>query len=137
MNRIANPLSDQNKYSLSIGNQLWIPEWKLVNSSVKLVIPSDVNEAGWLSLKNNQQSIASIALNYNRSESDLKYITSSELASLNINKLKVYDATIQNLKNSISQDSLGLQLWKICVILALVFLASEVLILRFFSRFNP
>jgi hypothetical protein len=137
MNRIATPLSDQNKYSLSIANQLWIPEWKLVNSSVNLVIPTDVNEAGWLSLKNNQQSVASIALNYNRSESDLNYITSSELASLNINKLMVYDATIQNLKNSISQDSLGLQLWKICVILALVFLASEVLILRFFSRFNP
>lgn len=137
LNRIANPLSDQNKYSLSIANQLWIPEWKLINSSVNLVIPIDVNEAGWLSLKNNQQSVASIALNYNRSESALNYITSSELASLNINKLKVYDASIQNLKNSISQDSLGLQLWKICVILALVFLASEVLILRFFSRFNP
>jgi hypothetical protein len=132
---ISNPISDQNQYLLTIGSQQWIPEWKIINSNTYLVIPEEINQAGWLSLQNKQQNIRAIALNYNRSESYLSYLNSSALSDFGFKTAIIYEASFHNFKNTIAQDNFGLQLWKICVILALVFLASEVLILRFFSRF--
>jgi hypothetical protein len=132
---ISNPISEQNQYLLTIGSQHWIPEWKIINSNNNLLIPAEINQAGWLSLQNKQQNIRAIALNYNRSESNLSYLNSSALSDFGFKTAIIYEASFHNFKNTIAQDNFGLQLWKICVILALVFLASEVLILRFFSRF--
>ncbi len=132
---ISNPISEQNQYLLTIGSQQWIPEWKIINSNSILLIPAEINQAGWLSLQNKQQNIRAIALNYNRSESNLSYLNSSALSDFGFKTAIIYEASFHNFKNTIAQDNFGLQLWKICVILALVFLASEVLILRFFSRF--
>ena len=132
---ISNPISEQNQYFLSIGSQQWIPEWKIINSNTYLLIPDEINQAGWLTLQNKQQNIRAIALNYNRSESNLNYLNSSALSDFGFKTAIIYEASFHNFKNTIAQDNFGLQLWKICVILALVFLASEVLILRFFSRF--
>jgi len=132
---ISNPISEQNQYLLSIGAQQWIPEWKIINSNTYLLIPAEINQAGWLTLQNKQQNIRAIALNYNRSESNLSYLNSSALSDFGFKTAIIYEASFHNFKNTIAQDNFGLQLWKICVILALVFLASEVLILRFFSRF--
>jgi hypothetical protein len=132
---ISNPISEQNQYLLSIGSQQWIPEWKIINSNTYLLIPAEINQAGWLTLQNKQQNIRAIALNYNRSESNLSYLNSSALSDFGFKTAIIYEASFHNFKNTIAQDNFGLQLWKICVILALVFLASEVLILRFFSRF--
>jgi hypothetical protein len=132
---ISNPISEQNQYLLTIGSQQWIPEWKIINSNTYLLIPAEINQAGWLTLQNKQQNIRAIALNYNRSESNLNYLNSSALSDFGFKTAIIYEASFHNFKNTIAQDNFGLQLWKICVILALVFLASEVLILRFFSRF--
>lgn len=132
---ISNPISEQNQYLLSIGSQQWIPEWKIINSNTYLLIPAEINQAGWLTLQNKQQNIRAIALNYNRSESNLSYLNTSALSDFGFKTAIVYETSFHNFKNTIAQDNFGLQLWKICVILALVFLASEVLILRFFSRF--
>ena len=132
---ISNPISEQNQYLLSIGSQQWIPEWKIINSNTYLLIPAEINQAGWLTLQNKQQNIRAIALNYNRSESNLSYLNTSALSDFGFKTAIIYEASFHNFKNTIAQDNFGLQLWKICVILALVFLASEVLILRFFSRF--
>jgi hypothetical protein len=132
---ISNPISEQNQYLLSIGSQQWIPEWTIINSNTYLLIPAEINQAGWLTLQNKQQNIRAIALNYNRSESNLSYLNSSALSDFGFKTAIIYEASFHNFKNTIAQDNFGLQLWKICVILALVFLASEVLILRFFSRF--
>lgn len=132
---ISNPISEQNQYLLSIGTQQWIPEWKIINSNTYLLIPAEITQAGWLTLQNKQQNIRAIALNYNRSESNLSYLNTSALSDFGFKTAIIYEASFHNFKNTIAQDNFGLQLWKICVILALVFLASEVLILRFFSRF--
>jgi hypothetical protein len=132
---ISNPISEQNQYLLSIGSQQWIPEWKIINSNTYMLIPAEINQAGWLTLQNKQQNIRAIALNYNRSESNLSYLNTSALSDFGFKTAIIYEASFHNFKNTIAQDNFGLQLWKICVILALVFLASEVLILRFFSRF--
>ena len=135
LSTISKPILEQNQYLLSIGSQQWIPEWKIINSNTYLLIPAEINQAGWLSLQNKQQNIRAIALNYNRSESNLSYLNSSALSDFGFKTAIIYEASFHNFKNTIAQDNFGLQLWKICVILALVFLASEVLILRFFSRF--
>jgi hypothetical protein len=47
------------------------------------------------------------------------------------NNIKLLDATNTNLSATITELSKGMALWKVCIILALIFLASEVLLLRF------
>ena len=77
---ISNPISEQNQYLLNIGTQQWIPEWKIINSNTYLLIPAEITQAGWLTLQNKQQNIRAIALNYNRSESNLSYLNTSALS---------------------------------------------------------
>jgi hypothetical protein len=38
-----------------------------------------------------------------------------------------------SLKNAVSEINIGLQLWKLCIILALIFLAAEIVLLRYYK----
>lgn len=70
-------------------------------------------------------------LNFNRKESDLTPMSADELKSfaqqLNISLLSNADA---NLTAAIGEQNLGVTLWKLCLILVLVFIGAEILLLR-------
>jgi hypothetical protein len=38
-----------------------------------------------------------------------------------------------SLKNAVTDINIGLQLWKLCIILALIFLAVEILLVRYYK----
>lgn len=79
----------------------------------------------------NTDVLSLLAFNYDRSESALKYLNSEELQALypaaNVQVIEAGDA---NLSEQAGINSRGISLWKLCVILALSFLAAEVLLLR-------
>ncbi len=111
----------------------FIPEQRIIGSKAFLGIGNQVLEAGFYDLFLTQDTIlAEYAFNFDRKESALDYIPADELddrVSANINVLDVMEETV--LTARIEERSQGIVLWRWCLILALVFLAAEVLLLRF------
>jgi hypothetical protein len=79
--------------------------------------------------------ISGLSFNFNRKESDLNCFTSEELKELlvdkNFNNFNILETGTQDLKQSLMEIEQGKKLWKLCIILALLFLAVEGLLLRF------
>jgi len=111
----------------------FIPEQRIIGSKAFLGIGNQVLEAGFYDLFLTQDTIlAEYAFNFDRKESALDYIPADELddrVSANINVLDVMEETV--LTARIEERSQGIVLWRWCLILALLFLAAEVLLLRF------
>ncbi|MBE9602033.1 BatA domain-containing protein [Pedobacter sp. MC2016-24] len=100
-----------------------IPEVRQTPGKTLLYVADQVRKSGFYELKNGNDLIAVVAFNDNRAESDLRYATEKELKTTDINALNL------QLKNS------GSELWKLCLILAIIFIAIEILLIRFFN--NP
>jgi hypothetical protein len=113
--------------------QTIIPDVKQQEGSTLLYLPDQLTETGIYDLKKQDSTAAVLAFNDNRSESDLTYLTAAEL-----DKIFPKNATVLN-GNKLNADTIagtansGLQLWKLCIILALIFLAAEILLIRYFK----
>jgi Aerotolerance regulator N-terminal len=110
-----------------------IPGVKQQEGNSLLYVADQLQETGIYDLKKQDSLVVVLSFNDNRSESDLSYFTSAELAKLLPNSSQVIEAGNGLLKEEISDTNFGIQLWKLCIILALIFLAAEVLLVRYFK----
>ena len=95
-----------------------------------------VNEGHYLIL-NEDTVIGSMAFNYDRKESDLRYFNNSELQE-KIETVQLKNAqVVQNAEKNFSEifDEIqnGRQFWKLCILLVLLFILAEVAIIRFWK----
>ena len=94
----------------------------------------DITRAGIYSLVHSGEEISAAGINYLREESDLASYTRSELeavvAEKGLKNVRVFDGGDDDIGRRIEQVNRGTPLWKICLILALVFLLAETLLLR-------
>lgn len=121
-------------YKLRSEQEEFIPEQRVVGSKVFLGINNQVETAGFYNLfLNPEETLAVYGFNYDRKESDLRYYSKDDLENLaTVPNVNVIDATVRaNFEQLIGERSQGIVLWRWCVILALIFLAVEVLLLRF------
>ncbi len=114
-----------------------IPENKLLANDWILSVRDQVKEAGNYSVVDNQRLVYVQAFNFDRTESDLSTYTVSELEEI-VSKsshpnLSILNEDTTTLSHTLNQLEEGTRLWKIFVILALIFLAIEVLLLRFYK----
>lgn len=113
----------------------FIPAISNSNRGTRLKFTDQINNAGHYLVENDNTTIAAIAFNFDRKESDLRYYNHNELSDkLELQQLQ--NATIiSNIESNFSEvlDELqnGKQLWKLCILLALTFILAEVLISRF------
>jgi hypothetical protein len=112
-----------------------IPEHKVIDFKTEIMPHDQITEAGNFNLFADKELIAGIAFNYNRNESSLNYYNSDELKDqitkhnyLNIN---ILESTEKKLTQTLTELDQGKKLWKLCLVLALLFLALEVILLRF------
>lgn len=101
-------------------------------------VHDQIKNAGNYDLKNGSTLVSIISFNYNRKESDLNVYTIDDLekqtSSLQNSKINIINSEGKDLSHSISQLNDGKRLWKYCVILTLLFLACEVLLIRYFRK---
>ena len=115
----------------------FIPGKSVTGLGLRIDFDDNIQEAGHYFIENNGNKITTVAFNYNRKESDLRYFSSSELND----KLKTDGiknaVVVENEGNSFSAvfDEIqhGKQLWKWCILLALLFVLAEVGISRFWK----
>ncbi|RDI52445.1 BatA domain-containing protein [Flavobacterium glaciei] len=103
----------------------FIPIQQILNNKVKLTFNDNPEQAGNFSIYNKKEWVEKISFNYNRTESDL--------ASINENILSDYKTikSIPSLFDTLQTDRTDNQIWKWFVIFALIFLISEMAIIRF------
>ncbi|MEO5777043.1 MAG: BatA and WFA domain-containing protein [Flavobacterium sp.] len=112
---------------LTIKNSVesFIPVQQLLNTKVKMTFNDSPTEAGNFSIFNGGNLIQNISFNYNRTESNLA-LANPDAA----NNFKEID-DVETVFNTIQTDRTDTQIWKWFVILALLFLALEILIQKF------
>lgn len=110
-----------------------IPDVRRQEGSSLLYTSDELIETGIYDLRKQDSTVAILAFNDNRSESDLSYYTKAELAKMLPKNGDVLQSSNVSIKSMIAEENIGLQLWKLCIILALVFLAAEIVLIRYFK----
>ncbi|MDO3645215.1 BatA domain-containing protein [Mucilaginibacter sp. L3T2-6] len=115
------------------GGQSVIPDTRQQEGSTLLYVSDQLHETGIYDLKKGDSSVAVLAFNDNRSESDLSYLSNAQLAIAVPQVSDIMESGKASLKGNVTETNFGLQLWKLCIILALIFLAAEILLIRFYK----
>lgn len=119
-----------------VGNQIdIIPRQQYVNGELIIELGQELRKAGHYQLLRKNEKLGTIALNYDRRESELYFLEEKELiqaAELQGLNIKILNEAGSILTNSINQYKEGIPLWKYFILLALIFIGIEILFLRLF-----
>ncbi len=119
------------------GNTEIIPELQNYYGRTSLVLHNQIRDHGNYNLNGSNKEITGVSFNYAKAESDMKCYAPDEIKNYvdksNLKNSMVLEGKAKSLTAVVSELSQGKKLWKTFVILALLFLASEVVILRFWK----
>jgi hypothetical protein len=115
-----------------------IPGIRKFGTNISLLTQGQVTDAGFYSIKSGNNTIAGLAFDNNRKESDLTCFSASQLEE-QIKRLSVKDIRIikdgkTSIAREIRQIKQGTPLWKLCIILTLLFLAAEIALIRLLKQ---
>lgn len=112
---------------LTVKNNMesFIPVQQILNNKVKMTFNENPAEAGNFFIVNDKTRVKNISFNYNRSESDLGLANPDAIGDFK----EIND--IESVFNSIEVDRTDTQIWKWLVLLALLFIALEIIIQKF------
>lgn len=112
-----------------------IPEVRQTAGKTLLYVADQVKKSGFYELKKADSVLAVVAFNDNRTESDMHYAAENELNNLfGKQKVAVFNSKKDAQSLNIEGKNSSSELWKLCLILAIVFLAGEILLIRFFNN---
>ncbi|HHH50515.1 MAG TPA: hypothetical protein ENK52_06020, partial [Saprospiraceae bacterium] len=122
-------------YKLKGKQEEFIPQQKIIGPKVILGINNQITEAGFYNLFLEEGKVLEkFAFNYDRKESALAYYNENDLEDLAGPKMTVVKGTARaDFGQIIGERNRGIILWRWCLILALIFLALEAILLRFWK----
>ena len=127
-------ISDNSKYIITGGTE-FIPGLIRHQNSFLIDVSDQIEKDGVYSLSQNDDLIAKLAFNYNRKESNLA-LADLEVIKTDIGQnVNIIDEDLQSaLTSYINQKDQGFRLWRYCIVFALLFLAIETILLRFWKE---
>lgn len=122
-------------YAMANGVSEFIPAQQFINGQIELNVYGQLNTAGTYNLEDPKgEKAAELAYNYDRLESDLEYITDTELAEIFGSGAEIIGYSLKaDLTEIVQENENGMRLWTLFLMLALLFLLGESLILRFWK----
>jgi hypothetical protein len=132
----ADSVSETNLYKLKklgSGYEI-IPEIRKFGTNISLLTHDQIRDDGFYAVSRGAKPVAGLAFNFNRKESDLSCFSINDLEK-QIGRLKVNDIRIlKEKKSSLTREihdiKQGTPLWKFFILLALVFIACEIALIR-------
>lgn len=116
------------------GAQEFIPGQTNLGNSTLINFNNMITEAGYYDLVLNDELIKGLAFNYDRIESNLDYLNIESLKQQFGQSANILENTLNaDLSNVIKEKDQGITYWRLCLLLALLFLAIETLLLRFWK----
>lgn len=112
-----------------------IPRTRNTTNNTTIFVDTDIEKAENYILENEVIKIG-LAYNYNRSESELTYLTADEMDAIiqsNNMNAKYLDTANNTIKSALSDLNIGKKYWKYCIILVLLFLAIEIALIKLFK----
>jgi len=111
-----------------------IPEIRKMGPGISLITHDQVRDAGFYSVISGERSVAGIAFNFNRRESDMACFSLRDLEQ-QIGRLPAKEVHIlKEKKNSLTREihqlRQGTPLWKLFIAFALLFIALEIALIR-------
>ena len=134
----SDSVNEKNMVSIKRWNNSFefIPELKSSGRQVKAYFNGQISEAGWYLVNRGRKQISALAFNYDRKESDINCFNPKEIEAAvkkhNIKNITVLKPSGLPFSKKIEQLNQGFPLWKLFVILALIFVAAEILLIRLF-----
>ena len=114
-----------------------IPEHRLLNNTTTLFTQNQITEAGQYGVFENNVQIKDLAFNFDRKESDMNFMSKEDLQKQidekGLKNMGIIMPDEKTLTNALQEVNDGKKLWKLFLILALIFLAAEILIIRLFK----
>ena len=116
-----------------------LPEKRVINNNIFLFLHNELSKSGNYKLFAGDSLLSGISFNHNRKESDMSFILPEELQKLctdaGLTNISVLTATAgQALPGLLQEINQGKLYWKYCILLALLFLATEQAILRLWKE---
>ncbi|MCB0706890.1 MAG: BatA domain-containing protein [Saprospiraceae bacterium] len=134
---VGNTLKDsESVFKIAGGGNEFIPEQRNLGPKIILSLHNQIERAGFYDLRHTEEeTLERFAFNYDRRESDLACFTASELENrFPEANFSVINAGLRaDMKTLVGERNQGKSLWKWCIILALLFLALESVLLRFWK----
>ena len=125
--------SEKQILKLVKGDQSVIPDVRQQEGSSLVYVSDQLQETGNYELKKQDSTLAVIAFNDNRKESDMSYLTTDNLKQIMPKAGSIFQPGQASIKGQVVDLNFGLQLWKLCIILALIFMAAEILLIRYYK----
>ena len=131
----VNNTSSNNEIIYKIkGEEEFIPGQTNMGNTTLVNFNNMIRKAGFYNLNLEDQLVKGLAFNYDRIESNLDYESTDELNErYGANANVIGNTASADLSQIIKQKDQGIRFWKWCLILALLFLAIETLLLRFWK----
>lgn len=119
------------------GNNEVIPQIQNYYGRISLLLHNQIKDNGNYMLTNGNKDITGLAFNYDKAESDMKCFTTDEINNFidknNLKNTMLIEGKAKSITAVVTELSQGEKLWKTFVLLALLFLASEIVLLRFWK----
>ncbi|MBT8191499.1 MAG: BatA domain-containing protein [Bacteroidia bacterium] len=116
------------------GEDAFIPGQTNLGATTLINFNNMISRAGQYQLTLDNETKEGLAFNYDRLESNMEYMSKDELNDRYGENVNVLDNILEaNLTDIIKEKDKGITLWRWCLILALIFLAIETLLLRFWK----
>ena len=126
-------VSGNELFSMSNGEEEIIPNQRVLGDELILEVPSDIIKPGFYTLNSPSGQVEVIPYNNNKQESFLEQYSTTELNEMLYQPfISILDDTqFDRYTDRILQAKAGIPLWKYAVVLSLLFLLTEVLLIRF------
>jgi hypothetical protein len=112
-----------------------IPDLRQNENLSQLYIADQIKQVGNYQLLKNDSLLAILSFNDAGSESDMTYASDQEIRdSFEGKKIELLEPEAGSIENMIKSVNQGSSLWKVCLILALVFFATEILLIRYYNK---
>nr|MBA3900167.1 hypothetical protein [Bacteroidota bacterium] len=114
-----------------------IPEQRTMDGKQQLLVHGQIKTAENFKLKSAEETIGGLSFNFDRNESILSYFSADELLiaieKYGLKNFAILNPNQKEVSQALDELNLGRRLWKLCIIFALVFLLTEIALLRFFK----
>lgn len=118
-----------------LSGEEFIPEHRNAGANTEVYVHHALNVAGNYALLKGETNVAALAFDYDRKESDTKSISTTELQSKleqqGLSNWSLLDQSVESIAASAGELNEGKKYWWSLIVAALVFLAIEVLLIKF------
>lgn len=112
-----------------------IPDLRQNENTSQLYVADQIRQVGNYELLKNDSLLAILSFNDAGPESDLSYAGDREIkGKFPGRKVDLLTPAPGSMQGAVASINQGTPLWKLCIILSLLFLAAEVLLIRFYKK---